>query len=867
MTKLIPPDGNEGTGVNIVTTTYAGNCATVIDQAGKTRKSCSDALGRLTQVFEPDASNNLVNETDYQYDVLDNLTCVESHGNVTGTGCSSPQSSDATSPWRVRRFTYNSLSQLLSATNPESGTICYGTYSAGVCQGNGYDADGNLITKTAPAPNQPGSATVTATMNYDALHRVNQKSYSDGTTPTVKYGYDAIAPSGCTPPALTINNGIGRRTSMCDGSGAAAWSVDLTANQGWKTTEARTINGVTKTVVYQNNFTGTLTQLTYPSGRMITYAAGAAGRLLSAMDQGYSINYVLSASYAPQGALSSAILGQTGTFNGTNLAQAFNNRLQPTSIRASSTNGVALDLGYNFDLSAANTACQSSFSAPANNGDIAVITNNLNSARTQTFCYDTLNRVASARTSSTSGQYCWGETFGYDIWANLLSIGGITPQYSGCSQESGLSVGVTVKNQISGDSCDAAGNLLSGLGMGPFTYDAENHLKTAGGVTYTYDGDGKRVQKSSGKLYWYGMGGDPLDESDAAGNITDEYVFLGGKRVARRNVSSGNIYYYFADHLSTARIVTNATGTILDDSDFYPFGGERVVTSTSGNTYKFTGKERDTESGLDNFGARYDSSSIGRFMSPDPKPDSSRAANPQSLNRYSYALNNPLKYVDVRGECTAPALGPGQVGICIESYIQAARLGRFPSKNWLGLGDNRGPVANNPKATFRSQTLVTVDLHKHIVSQQSQAGVSEILFKGYHPESGIVVSGITSQSTDDKGNIHFGITVNALNGQAASGQTAAPQGWIEMHFEFQVDPNGRVVVTGGNAKTYPSVSIFSYSSDGSTNDLFEQRESGNPDDLTKPTRDIKTFPAKGSGAVQEDAQRQCVLGNPAACNF
>jgi len=53
------------------------------------------------------------------------------------------------------------------------------------------------------------------------------------------------------------------------------------------------------------------------------------------------------------------------------------------------------------------------------------------------------------------------------------------------------------------------------------------------------------VQKSTGKLYWYGMGSDPLDESDASGNLTDEYVFFGGKRIARRNVSSGNIFYYF----------------------------------------------------------------------------------------------------------------------------------------------------------------------------------------------------------------------------------------------------------------------------------------------------------------------------------
>lgn len=65
--------------------------------------------------------------------------------------------------------------------------------------------------------------------------------------------------------------------------------------------------------------------------------------------------------------------------------------------------------------------------------------------------------------------------------------------------------------------------------------------------------------------------------------------------------------------------------------------------------HKFTGKERDAESGLDNFGARYDSSSMGRFASPDPLLSSARLANPQTWNRYAYTLNNPLNIVDPTG--------------------------------------------------------------------------------------------------------------------------------------------------------------------------------------------------------------------------
>jgi RHS repeat-associated protein len=98
--------------------------------------------------------------------------------------------------------------------------------------------------------------------------------------------------------------------------------------------------------------------------------------------------------------------------------------------------------------------------------------------------------------------------------------------------------------------------------------------------------------------------------------------------------------------------VTNAAGTILDDSDFYPYGGERQISSSSGNSYKWTGKERDGESGLDNFRARHYGSQAGRWLSPDPlNLTSRRLHNPSNtLNKYMYAADNPLKFIDRDGE-------------------------------------------------------------------------------------------------------------------------------------------------------------------------------------------------------------------------
>jgi hypothetical protein len=144
-----------------------------------------------------------------------------------------------------------------------------------------------------------------------------------------------------------------------------------------------------------------------------------------------------------------------------------------------------------------------------------------------------------------------------------------------------FSVTVNNQNRLStlGYTYDAAGNLTSGGA----TWDAEGRMKTAPGATYTYDGEGKRVMKSvtgpppETKLYWYGMNADPLLETDGSGNLQNEYIFFGGKRLARRD-AAGNVNFYLGDHLGSSRVVTTAAGAILDDCDFLPFG-QRVATA------------------------------------------------------------------------------------------------------------------------------------------------------------------------------------------------------------------------------------------------------------------------------------------------
>src|SRR5260370_6952834 len=191
-----------------------------------------------------------------------------------------------------------------------------------------------------------------------------------------------------------------------------------------------------------------------------------------------------------------------------------------------------------------------------------------------------------------------------------------------------------------------------------YSYDAENRITGANGFTYIYDDNGNRVEKpngSRGPLYWY-MAPGIVAESDLTGALKSEYVFFDGERVARRDgpTGAGGVFYYFSDHLKTASVVTDSAGNIKAESDYYPWGGELQFTNADSNHYKFTGKERDGETGLDQMGARYYSSGLGRFVTPDwaAKPTSVPYAdfgNPQSLNPYSYVRNSPESYEDPDG--------------------------------------------------------------------------------------------------------------------------------------------------------------------------------------------------------------------------
>ncbi len=106
-------------------------------------------------------------------------------------------------------------------------------------------------------------------------------------------------------------------------------------------------------------------------------------------------------------------------------------------------------------------------------------------------------------------------------------------------------------------------------------------------------------------------------------------------------------YYYIKDHLGSIRITIDETGNVVNAQDYYSFGGilrSYITGALNDERYKFTGKERDTETTYDYFGARYYDSNLGRWLTPDPLADKYPGWSP-----YNYCFNNPLRLIDPNG--------------------------------------------------------------------------------------------------------------------------------------------------------------------------------------------------------------------------
>ena len=260
--------------------------------------------------------------------------------------------------------------------------------------------------------------------------------------------------------------------------------------------------------------------------------------------------------------------------------------------------------------------------------------------------------MKSAEEISNNGS-TWRQTYTFDRYGNRRFDQANTSQPASFANPSVSNPTIdTANNRFTtgqGYTFDLAGNIITDAEGRSFTYDAENkqkEVKNSSNViagTYYFDGDGKRVKKvvpSSGEttIFVY----------DAASKLVAEYS---------TNLSSTpQVQYLTNDNLGTPRINTDQNGNVVSRTDYMPYGEEIVGLGgrTSADNYVvddvrqgFTGYINDDETGLDYAQARMYANQLGRFTGADPGPFD--PLNPQVMNRYSYTINNPLKYMDPDG--------------------------------------------------------------------------------------------------------------------------------------------------------------------------------------------------------------------------
>lgn len=352
------------------------------------------------------------------------------------------------------------------------------------------------------------------------------------------------------------------------------------------------------------------------------------------------------------------------------------------------------------------------------------------------YVYDSASRLVQSTVNSNTTKY------EYDAFGNRTECTQSIAS-GGTGDCQGYEVDATEnKNRLKGVSYDARGNITGVFGRA-YSYDPLNVMTReragSGAREFFYNANDERVAVHSlttGAWRWSIRDQSSKVVREFSSNGTNsfswakDYVWRGGVLLSSRQLQGplATTYHYHVDHLGTPRRVTDSFDNTLGVHDYYPFGAE-----VSGGTnepslmrMKFTGYERDIEFApspydLDYAMARYYSSMLGRFFSVDPVVGSIHS--PQSWNRYAYALNNPLKFIDpaglrpcrykLRGEDARIAGVPdGTVvdGECVEA--KADPTATEVVLDWVGEHEDFVKAVNNAAAGFSD--TITIGTTKHI---------------------------------------------------------------------------------------------------------------------------------------------------------
>jgi RHS repeat-associated protein len=633
---------------------YEGNATTVTDPAGKWKKAITDAMGNLTQVIEPNPAGGTFT-TDYSYDSLNRLTAVSMPRPAIGGGTVTQQ----------RTFTYDPATQRLSsAFNPESGTVNYYYQSNGFLankvdakdQKVAYSYDGfGRVSQINRHPVSTGAADVcqSVSLYYDELSLYGPHQYNWGRLTTAAWGN----PDPAVCPA-------GKLLEKYDYTVGGLVNTKRIVVQRKIDTEPFRSGYIEWTALYDTNGDPRLGTEQYPnSGAVFNYGADGMARPLTVYGP-FSTQFYKDAVYGPGDELTSLSVLNSGTSYWTE-ARTYNKRFQMTK----QTVAGVMDLEYTYPAPNAGQISKSKNSWPGQ------------SVEEVDYQYDLLGRLTKAETIATGPQ--WGYQYTFDGFGNRESQQ-VTPGKPGTSSYLTYDR-ATNRITTAGFSYDANGNLTVVPGVGTITYDVENRVTSAGGDTYAYDLSNRRIKKNN-FVHFYAPDGRFLGiyiinytSPTISFTTVQTHLYFGGKLIRSidgATVNSTTGEPVLSDRLGSVR--ARATRRI----DYFPYGEVRSETpSTVNDRQKFGTYYRDSATGFDYADQRYFSSQTARFLTPDRYRRSARRGNPNSWNRYTYVIGDPVNFNDPRGLCATMLAGitmsPGS-GAFDNLAIQLGATSGFP---------------------------------------------------------------------------------------------------------------------------------------------------------------------------------------------
>jgi RHS repeat-associated protein len=582
--------------------------------------------GQMASQTDPYYSGGSPNTTTTTYDALDRPLVITNPDNTTVTMSYVVWSTTATDelghPRTTMRNAYGNKAADKYVINGTQFQTSY-AYDAlqrltGITDANGnawvytYDSLGRRL-----SANDPDLGVWTTI--YDADSRV--ASHTDAKNQTVTFGYDAISrktSETMTNPPVTYTwtydqvrsgySNVGHMTSQTEPTGGATYNYDLLGRNVQMT---KTIDGTPYTFAYGYDAGGRIKFTTYPDGD--TLGTSANPLTYDAAGRAYAIPGVVSSTtYTAYGAPNV----QTNA-NGTTATYAYNSRHLMTTLGTVHGSTTIQNLGFTRDA----------------DGKITTITSPFADEGWNPISYDTIDRLTSATNTSSSAL---NQTFTYDAVNNILSNSQVGT-YTYPTQGAGSSHPHAVTKAGSTSYTYDANGSMSAKGSTTYGWDGENRLASVGSTTFVYDAGDKRVKKLGNATNVY-----VTPDYKVAGGTATKEIKLGRLQVAVR-IGTTNTWVH-PDQVGSVQVLTDSSGNVYNRFYHRPFG-DRYQTSNSNlnDDVDFVGQRRDIETGLIYYPARYYDPVLGRFIAADPsEPGDPRVG----VNRYAYALNDPIDLVD-----------------------------------------------------------------------------------------------------------------------------------------------------------------------------------------------------------------------------